>query len=257
MIEGPNVALLIGRQAEVTGSDGYDIYHVAENIVEFNYYRRGGEQVFPLYLYPEPQTDLFAAADPQPQSVPNFTAGILEQVRERYGPTTTPEQLMGYLYAVLHSPTYRSKYGEFLKSDFPRIPLDIPAAIFHRLAELGWQLVQAHLLRLPLGNNPAYKPLGTPTGSDDTRVDDKIRYSEPERRLYLNAGRWFENVPPDVWNFHVGGYMVLEKYLKARRFKEIGRPLTLAETKHLWHVIRVLAFTRDVMAKIDEAWDCP
>lgn len=158
----------------------------------------------------------------------------------------SPEEIFGYLYAVLHAPSYRSRYAEFLRIDFPRIPFAETKAQFDALSDLGWDLVQAHLLR----DVPAATPrLGVYHGKGDHLVE-AVRYSPEEQAIWINKTQNFGPVPQAVWDFHIGGYQVLEKYLKSRK----GRTLSLDETTHIGAVAEVLAFTIDQMARIDEAY---
>jgi hypothetical protein len=115
---------------------------------------------------------------------------------------------------------------------------------FESLSELGWELVQAHLLK---GYPDA--DLAKFDGNGDETVE-VVRYSEVENAVWINKTQCFKPVPEDVWKFHIGGYQVLEKYLKSRK----GRQLSLDEIKHVGAVADSLAFTITQMAKIDKAY---
>lgn len=169
--------------------------------------------------------------------------------------TFGPRDLFDYIYAVLHSPAYRSRYAEFLKSDFPRIPTPATRAAFATLAALGRQLVALHLLR------PEEAPiLQTPNirfaGSGEARVERG--YPEYENGMVrINANRWFEDVPKETWEFRVGGYKVCEKWLKDRAGKggkkpHAGRIMTDEDILHYRRVVTALTETRRLMAEIDE-----
>jgi Type ISP C-terminal specificity domain/N-6 DNA Methylase len=154
------------------------------------------------------------------------------------------EEIFGYIYAVLHAPTYRARYAEFLRDDFPRVPLPESAGDFEALSGLGWALVQAHLLReLPRQGLAEYH------GRGDHRVE-AVRYAPAEQAIAINKTQSFRPVPQAVWDFHIGGYQVLDKYLKSRR----GRVLSLEEIDHVGAVADSLAFTIEQMARIDEAY---
>jgi hypothetical protein len=162
----------------------------------------------------------------------------------RYEHHYTPEEVVGYLYAVLYAPTYRMRYDEFLHIDFPRVPFPEAADNFERLSRLGWALVQAHLLReLPREGLAAYQ------GKGDHRVES-VHYLPDEKVVSINKTQFFKPVPQDVWNFRIGGYQVLDKYLKSRK----GRALSLDEINHVGAIADSLAFTIEQMAKIDEAY---
>lgn len=169
-----------------------------------------------------------------------------------------PRDLFDYIYAVLHSPGYRSRYAEFLKSDFPRIPTPATRAAFAGLAALGSKLVALHLLR------PEDAPILKASdirfaGSGEARVEKG--YPEYENgKVMINANRWFEDVPKATWEFHVGGYQVCEKWLKDRAGKggkkpHPGRILTDEDIIHYRRVVTALTETRRVMAEIDEVID--
>ena len=145
---------------------------------------------------------------------------------------------------MLHSQTYRERYTEFLRIDFARIPFPEDASDFETLSRLGWALVQAHLLReLPRSGLAVYH------GKGDNTVE-AVRYSPQEQAVAINKTQGFRPVAEDVWNFHIGGYQVLEKYLKSRK----GRKLSLDEIDHVAAVADSLAFTIEQMAKIDKAY---
>ena len=166
-----------------------------------------------------------------------------------------PEKIMGYLYAILHSPTYRSKYAEFLKIDFPRIPFTEDLGDFENLSDLGWGLIQAHLLK-----NIPDNLMGNIGGTKNHKVEKPHWANSPFEggqgdvgRLYLNSDMYFDNVPKAVYDFQIGGYQVLDKYLKDRK----GRELSLDEVENVENIVKVLHFTLETMAKIDEltmAW---
>jgi len=223
------------------------IQHHTVSLKEVNY-------LFPLYRYN-------AAENKKPHKNQNnhlFVKEFQAQYNERrenfapkfrafidlkYGHHYEPEAILGYIYAVLHSPTYRRQYAGFLKIDFPRIPFVDDRQTFERLSALGWRLVQAHLLR----EIPAQPRVEITKGSD---LVAKPTYNAPEQRLYINPQQYFAPVPPDVWNFHIGGYQVLDKYLKSRK----GRELSLDEIENILNVVKVLRFTIDQMQEIDATW---
>ncbi|GAJ20517.1 unnamed protein product, partial [marine sediment metagenome] len=112
-----------------------------------------------------------------------------------------PEDIFNYAYAVFHSPTYRTRYTEFLKIDFPRLPLTSDRALFKSLTEKGAELVSLHLMESPVLSNLI---TGYPiTGSNEV---EKITYDDNNQRVYINKTQYFEGVPPEVWEFHIGGY---------------------------------------------------
>jgi hypothetical protein len=213
-----------------------------------------GSVVFPLYLYNNPgnknpnprQNNHLFVQEPQApysQRRENFAPKFRAFMDLKYGHHYQPEEILGYIYAVLHSPTYRRQYAEFLKIDFPRIPLVDDRQTFEALSQLGWALVQAHLLK----DIPAHPKLEITRGTD---LVEKPLYNPKEQRLYINPQQYFAPVAEDVWNFHIGGYQVLDKFLKSRK----GRRLSLDELENVINVVKVLRFTIDQMQKIDQTW---
>ena len=163
--------------------------------------------------------------------------------------TFGPEDVFDYMYAVFHSPTYRSRYAEFLKIDFPRLPLTSKKKLFRKLCALGEELVNLHLMEKHGPEMTAY-----PVNGD--HLVDKIRYKEPDKnnpkgRVWINKTQYFEGVPPEVWEFHVGGYQVCRKWLKDRK----GRNLTYDDQKHYQHIVSALSETIRLMSEIDKAID--
>lgn len=208
--------------------------------------------VFPLYIYAPAasaearRSDLFGGSDrfQGNERMENLAPKFRQFIDLKYGYHFSPEEVMGYIYAVLHAPAYRNTYAEFLRIDFPRIPFCDKRSDFEALSALGWDLMQKHLLRdVPkLG-------LGAWSGKGDNVVEKPIHVPD-QRRLMVNKHQFFDNVPPDVFAFHIGGYQVLAKYLKDRK----GRTLTLDEINNVENVVNVLAFTIEQMQKIDEAY---
>jgi predicted helicase len=189
--------------------------------------------VLPLYVFRATKEELENLSK-------NFRAFIDARYEHHY----TPEEVLGYIYAVLHAQTYRAFYAEFLRIDFPRVPFPESADDFERLLELGWELVQAHLVRqLPRRGLAEYH------GRGDHAVE-AVRYSPQDQAISINKTQFFEPVPQAVWDFHIGGYQVLDKYLKSRK----GRKLSLDEINHVAAVADSLAFTIDQMAKIDAVY---
>ena len=174
----------------------------------------------------------------------NFSSEFRNFLDSRYEHHFSSEEVFGYIYAVLHAPSYRARYAEFLRNDFPRVPFPESADEFDTLSGLGWGLAQAHLLReLPR------RGLGAYHGKGDHLVE-AVRYSSEDEVIWINKSQSFKLVPPVVWEFHIGGYQVLDKYLKSRK----GRALSLDEINHFAAVVDSLAFTIQQMVKIDKAY---
>jgi hypothetical protein len=180
----------------------------------------------------------------------------------------SPEDVFHYMYAIFHSPTYRNRYAEFLKIDFPRLPLTSDVNLFRTLGKLGKELIGLHLLR---EDTKGLRKLITEyphAGSDEVAkgYPKYLAANEPEPgtgkplkhgRVYINGGepaqsdfgQYFEGVSPEVWNFHIGGYQVCEKWLKDRR----GRTLTNDDLTHYQKTVKALSETIRIMTEIDAA----
>jgi predicted helicase len=157
--------------------------------------------------------------------------------------TFGPEDVFNYAYAVFHSPTYRARYAEFLKIDFPRLPLTSDKELFKGLAVKGTELVALHLMESPILNNLI---TGYPVAGSNTA--EKVSYDENTQRVYINKTQYFEGVPPEVWNFHIGGYQVAQKWLKDRK----SRTLTYDDLTHYQKVVVALTETIRLMKEIDQ-----
>lgn len=144
---------------------------------------------------------------------------------------------------MLHSPDYRRRYAEFLKIDFPRLPLTSSVKLFRALAELGEELGALHLLESPALENVLTDYAG-PKNPDVERV------SHARKTVWLDKAqtRGIKGVSEDVWRFHIGGYQVCEKWLKDRK----GRKLSKADIEHYQKIVVALSETIRLMTKIDE-----
>jgi predicted helicase len=174
---------------------------------------------------------------------PNISPQSIERLTKQYKHAPAPEEIFYYIYAILYSNIYRTKYAEFLKIDFPRIPFAGDYKLFGKMAGYGKKLVDLHLLKTPELDSPAAKYEGK--GND--RVG-KLIYEGKEGRVYINETQYFEGIAEEVWQYQIGGYQVLSKWLKDRK----GRALSLDDTKHYSKVAMSLKKTIEVQKTIDE-----
>ncbi|MFN5516343.1 MAG: type ISP restriction/modification enzyme [Cyanobacteriota bacterium] len=213
---------------------------------------KDGSSVFPLYLYPtemEKQMGINRRPNFNDQFIQEFAEKLnLEFILDSKGDQTQtfgPEDTFNYIYAVFHSPTYRTRYAEFLKIDFPRVPLTGQPQLFWALANLGDELVQIHLM-----NGQLETATGFPIPGDN-RIE-KITYTEPTKaqqgRVYINKTQYIDNVPPDIYNFYIGGYQVCNKWLKDRK----GREFTDDDFDHYSQVVAILKRTQEIMSNVDQ-----
>ncbi len=236
-----NIALITPRRVEMAGGWQHTLVtkslveHVAVSLKTIDY-------TFPLYIYPgRGEQGLLKATQPT-ERTPNLSGDMVQTLQEVYHQKPSPEDIFYYIYAVLYAPTYRNKYAEFLKSDFPRIPFTKDEGLFTKLATLGKKLVDLHLLK----STDLDKPVCRFQGKANNRVE-KQAYNQKERHVYINEAQYFEGVEPEVWSYQIGGYQVLDKWLKDRK----KRILNLDDIKHYCRVVTALAKTMGVQAEID------
>ena len=252
----PNKSLCVGRQFSVIGSVNYDIVFVSENIVDLNLFRRGGELVFPLYLYPETdKKDLFSEHETG-EKKPNIKPELFEELKNNFKKEVTPEEIFYYIYAVLYSNIYRTKYAEFLKIDFPRVPFTKDYKLFIQLGKLGKQLADLHLLKskdlektiskFPIeGNNKVEKP------RFDFLPSRQAGAQRDNGKVWINKEQYFDGVKEEVWQYQIGGYQVCDKWLKDRK----DRTLTLDEIKTYCKIVTALSKTIDLQKEIDQFYE--
>jgi predicted helicase len=268
-----NIALLTHRpQSPGDFTFAYCTRLIGDQCVAANKTSGGGNSFqFPLYLYEN--GDLPATLfDHENGRRPNLAAAFIADVEKRLGMTfipdgkgnlgiakvakrrgasavteTTvgPEDVFQYLYAVFHAPSYRSRYAEFLKSDFPRLPLTSNVALFRSLVECGERLVVLHVMEAQPADNGVRYPV------DGDHLVESVRYAATEvpniGRVWINRKQYFDNMPQNVWEFHVGGYQVCEKWLKDRK----GHLMSFDEIAHYLRITETIAETLDIMKRID------
>lgn len=185
---------------------------------------------FPLYLYHD---DGSRTVNFDSRTLKTFTANLSQNY--------APETIFDYIYAVLHSPNYRQKYREFLKIDFPRLPAPANDAELKRLAVLGNQLRDLHLMRAVSLHN-----FDTTFPEPGNNQINKLSYSD--NRVYINTAQYFGNVPASTWEFSIGGYQPAQKWLKDRK----NQPLTNHDIEHYQKIVKILTETQALMKQIDE-----
>ncbi len=263
-----NAGLILGRQGQAVGGDEWNVIFTCKYLPDQNIYRRGGGTVFPLYKY---QDNGVVEESLNSTRTPNLNSTIVKQIADNLALTFTTEKettentfapidLLDYIYAVLHSPTYRDKYKEFLKIDFPRVPYPTNADRFWQLVALGGELRQIHLLESPVVEQYI---TGYPIDGDN--IVTKVRYetnfaivegdnivmadsSFEFGRVYINDTQFFQQVPKSSWEFYIGGYQPAQKWLKDRK----GRTLGFEDILHYQKIIVALFETERLMKEIDD-----
>ena len=246
MLAGENLALVTPKRVEQVGTWQHAFAadtitdHVAVSLKTIDYH-------FPLYLYPTAdREDLFAQIEISERK-PNLNPAILSALAAAYDKALTPEDILHYIYAVLYTPAYRTKYAEFLKTDFPRVAFTADAKLFRKFAALGEKLVALHLLKSPDLDPPACRFDGEGDGRVGKDRNTGLRYDADEERVYINAAQHFAPVPEAVWIFQVGGYQVCEKWLKDRK----ERRLELDDIRTYCRIVTALGRTIELQSESD------
>ncbi len=249
-LNGENIGLMTCRQSAVETWEHIGITkHIADDSRISNRTKERG-YIFPLYLYPESDNQI--TTDGQQQRTPNLNRAIVDEIATALDLTFTPEKeettgtfapidILDYIYAVLHSPSYREKYKEFLKIDFPRVPYPKDQQTFRQLVALGSELRQLHLLESPTVD----QRLTTYPVSGDNMVG-KLHYQDG--KVYINETQYFDGVPSIAWEFYIGGYQPAQKWLKDRKSRE----LSFEDVRHYQRIIVALTETARIMGEIDE-----
>lgn len=244
---GDNVGLMTCRQTVIDWSHiGVSKYIVDDSRVSNKTKERG--YVFPLYLYD--------AQDGKTTRHPNLNMEIVGQIAERIGlqfeeeksgndGMFSPMDLLDYIYGILHSPSYRKRFNEFLKVDFPRIPYPTDANEFRRIAKIGGELRDVHLMTTKLSPITEFKIKGTPV-VETIKVTDGD--SEDLCKVWINEEQYFDNVPRVAWEFYIGGYQPAQKWLKDRK----GMTLDIDDAMHYQRIIATLNKTNELMNKLEE-----
>jgi len=208
---------------------------------------------FPLYLYTNKEENnsknganimLFEPEDICQTRKPNIDEITFEKLKIAYKQKPTPEEILYYIYGVFYSNIYRETYAEFLKIDFPRVPFTSNYDLFIEMGKFGKELAALHLLK----SSQLDSPIGKYQGSGDNDRIEKVTYKEDEQRIYINREKYFEGVTPEVWNYHIGGYQVLHKYLKDRKDRMVD------DAPRYCRIVTALYKTIEIQKQIDKIY---
>ncbi len=261
MLAGENYAIISARSNK---SQAMDHFFCTKNIMETKCGERTTQScLFPLYLYPKEEKNNFFDDSEWPAGksgrVPNLSSEYVEEFAKRVKlefvsdgvgdlkKTFGPEDIFHYIYAVFHSPEYRSRYAEFLKIDFPRVPLPKGKALYRKLCKVGEDLVKLHLMEATILEDDKKRPEFPVEGNGVVEKGYPKYVAHADRpqkgKVYINKDQYFEGVRPDVWEFHIGGYQVCEKWLKDRR----QRKLSYEDISHYEKIVVALGETIRLM----------
>ena len=257
VIKNSNIALNVARQSKVSGSWQYSF--ITKGLVDLCFMgggNTGAGYIFPLYIYDTENARKILREENEEvggmfedikhfenaERIENFTPKFREFINKKYG-EIKPEEILGYIYAVLFHKEYRKKYFDFLKIDFPKIPFVESKEDFLKFAKLGEELYNLHL-----GNSKIQKEVGEAMFEDNKNKNEtiaKINYNENEKKLFVNESLYFKNVDKAVWEYKIGGYQVLDKYLKSHKNENI-------DYEHFENVIKILSVSIEIEAEISK-----
>jgi len=175
---------------------------------------------------------------------PNIDEITFKKLKIAYKQKPTPEEILYYIYGVFYSNIYRETYAEFLKIDFPRVPFTSDYDLFIKMGKLGKELAALHLLKSSELDSPIAKYQGF---GDNDRIE-KVIYKEDEQRIYINKKKYFEGVTSEVWNYYIGGYQVLQKYLKDRKDRMMD------DAPRYCRIVTALYKTIEIQKQIDNIY---
>ena len=272
MLAGENIAMCVGRAGSATGSPIWDVVYCSTTITDFNLFRRGGNRTFPLYLYPTRVASRGNTVTGSTKS--NNGAGNLEDVKadrvanlnvdfvqefanaldmqvapqpevHRFG-LLGPDSIFHYIYALLHSMSYRQRYSEYLMIDFPRIPVLSNRDLFNQLRENGRLMVALHTGQ----SAPDWITRYPVRGTNEVNM---VEYDPPSAtfggRVKINASQYFEGVPGEIWDYAIGGYNPASRWLQDRQ----GQTLDFEDIRAYNNLVSAIRRTIDIQAEIDES----
>lgn len=270
-----NVGFILKRKIE-----GQKWHHafISENILDINYL---GAQTyfFPLYLYQEKNphsnpsvTKSIKTKDYQPLSTtmllfepqaeyslkkPNLSERFINALKSAFKKdfipqgkgdgkkSFGPDDVFYYIYAILYSDSYRKRYEEFLKIDFPRVPFTEDFGLFKNLSRLGERLVLLHLLKA--SELETHKTKYPKQGKDKI---ERVEYDRIKKRVHINEDQYFEGIPEEIWGYHIGSYQVLQKWLKERK----ERKLTINDIEYFLKIVDAIRHTLKLQEEIDKLY---
>ncbi len=229
-----NVALNIARQSKMHGEWRYVMAH--KELVDINLIASAGSMGvgynYPLYQFKHPNY------------TENFTPEFRSFIDKHYSHSFEPLEVLGYIYALLYSPNYRKRYEEFLKADYPKILFTKNKDLFRVLSLLGIELIGLHVLNQESLNYSFEKLKDAAIGEScykEAHERNPIikKLSHNEQRLYINHSAYFRGVSQEIYDYRIGGYGVLDKYLKSHK----NEP---CDFDHVSNIIKVIARTIEI-----------
>ncbi|TWO28148.1 type ISP restriction/modification enzyme [Campylobacter insulaenigrae] len=246
-LENENMGLICDRGTKLNNIDNI---FISNKIIDLHLVG-SGSYIFPLYLYPTTRSKKFLKKENPNFNEENFTSKI-ENFKESfrtfiddlYKEKFSPEDILGYIYAVLFHKIYREKYLDFLKIDFPKIPFVENKKTFKNLSKLGLKLLNLHLLKNDELDSNAGEALFKDIKNKNFKIQ-KVKYNQDTKELFINESLYFNEVSPEIYEFKIGGYAVLDKYLKSHKEEDIDH-------KHFTLIIQILDETLKIQDEISK-----
>ncbi|HEC1216488.1 DNA methyltransferase [Campylobacter jejuni] len=246
-LENENIGLICDRGTKLNNIDNI---FISSKIIDLHLVG-SGSYIYPLYLYPTTRSKKFLKKENPNFNEENFTSKIenfKESFRtfidELYKEKFSPEDILGYIYAVLFHKIYREKYLDFLKIDFPKIPFTKDKNTFKNLSKLGLKLINLHLLKNDELDFNVGEALFKDIKNKNFKIQ-KIKYNKDTKELFINESLYFNKVSPEIYEFKIGGYAVLDKYLKSYKEEDIDH-------KHFTLIIQTLNETLKIQDEISK-----
>lgn len=246
-LENENIGLICDRGTKL--NDLSNIF-ISDTLIDLHLVG-SGSYISPLYLYPTTRSKKFLKKENPNFNEKNFTSKIAnfkESFRvfidDLYKEKFSPEHILGYIYAVLFHKIYREKYLDFLKVDFPKIPFVKDKNTFKNLSKLGLKLINLHLLKNDSLDSNVGEALFKDIKNKNFKIQ-KIKYSKTKKELFINESLYFSKVSLEVYEFKIGGFVVLDKYLKSHKEEEIDH-------KHFTLIIQTLNATLKIQNEISK-----
>ncbi|EMJ0648834.1 TPA: type ISP restriction/modification enzyme [Campylobacter jejuni] len=251
-LEGKNLGLSIPRQLKDSKTEWNHCFlttTITDQALASG--GNGPNNIFPLYLYPTTRSKKFLKKENPNFNEENFTSKIenfKESFRtfidELYKEKFSPEYILGYIYAVLFHKIYREKYLDFLKIDFPKIPFTKDKNTFKNLSKLGLKLINLHLLKNDELDFNVGEALFKDIKNKNLKIQ-KIKYNKDTKELFINESLYFTKVSLEIYEFKIGGYAVLDKYLKSHKEEDIDH-------NHFTLIIQTLNETLKIQDEISK-----
>lgn len=256
--ENSNIALNVARQSKVSGSWQYCF--ITKGLVDLSFMdggNTGAGYIFPLYIYDTANVRKILREENEEiggmfedikhfentERIENFMLKFRKFINEKYG-NVSAEEILGYIYAVLFHKEYRKKYLDFLNIDFPKIPFVDKKEYFLKLSKLGERLYNLHLSNEKINLENVGEPMFKDAKNKNEKIE-KINYNENDKDLFVNKSLYFKNVSKEVWEYKIGGYKVLDKYLKSHKNENI-------DYSHFENVIKILTKSLEIENEISK-----